>query len=342
MGVRARASRNAGGVDHTLPTNPRGFVLARDVRAAGRLAELRAAVRRGELERRRAGVYRVPLVPDPAASRSELAALRYQTTVLAAAETLGSPVFTGASAAVLAGLPIIGDWPSAVWVLSRDAHGHARAGVTSIARPRSVDVGVVHRDGLATTEIEFTLIQVCRALPLVSALAAVDAALFDRRPRRASAPAPLTTLDRLRDLHARLLPYPRSVRVGAVLARATASAETPLETLSRVSIEELGFPEPELQHELWLPELGRHAVLDFHWPAYGIGAEADGREKYVGGSVQAGLEAVHREKQREDAVRHRLAGFARWEWDHAWHRTVLGRRLTRAGLPMTRRPIVLR
>ena len=58
--------------------------------------------------------------------------------------------------------------------------------------------------------------------------------------------------------------------------------------------------------------------------------------------MEAAVESVHREKQREDAVRHMLDGFARWEWDHAWRRTVLGERLLRAGLPTTRRPLTLR
>lgn len=330
-------------VETSLPMNARGFVLARDLRAAGRLGELRTAVAHGALERQRAGVYRAPFVPVASMSRPEAEAMRYLLAVRAVAETHAAPMFTGYSAVALHGLPLIGAWPSEVFTLSRDEHGHRRAGVISVARPRGIDLEHLALDGYLATPIEFSLIQLCRQAPLIGALTAVDAALLDRRAIDAGAAAPLTTIEALWSLHRRLLPYPRSSRVEAVLARATPRADTPLETLSRVTIEELGFPEPELQHEMWLPELGRRAVLDFHWPEYGIGAEADGRGKYLGdGSVQAGVDAVHREKQREDAVRHALRGFARWEWDHAWHRTIVDQRLRRAGLPIIRRPRTLR
>ncbi len=129
------------------------------------------------------------------------------------------------------------------------------------------------------TSVEFTLLQLARHAPLVAALTATDAAL--RVPRFGDA-APLTTLQRLRAEHERLKPYPRSRRADAVLDRATPLADTPLESGSRLLIEELGFATPELQHELWLPELGRRAFLDFYWPEVGVGAEADGRGKYRG------------------------------------------------------------
>ncbi|MFB9307640.1 hypothetical protein BJY17_002886 [Agromyces hippuratus] len=320
----------------SLPINVDGFILARDVRSVGRLAGLRAAVLDGRVERVRTGVYRPTVRPDPSLSAPEQWAEAYRSVVRAVAQTLTTPIFTGHSAVALAQLPIVGRWPNEVFVLSKNEFGHRRAGVTSVARTR--EVPVESSGGFAVTALEFSLIQMCRRAPLAAALTAVDAAIHVSRTR---APA-RTTLERIHAEHERLLPYPRSLRVAAVLERATPFAETPLETVSRLVIEELGFPAPELQHELWLPELGRSAFLDFHWPDHGIGAEADGRGKYLGpGGVETTIETVLREKDREDAVRRQLRGFARWDWAEAWGRTVLFTKLRGAGLPVVRRPRVL-
>ncbi|HEY9324274.1 MAG TPA: hypothetical protein VIP50_05035 [Agromyces sp.] len=320
----------------SLPINADGFILARDVRSVGRLADLRAALLDGAVERVRTGVYRPAVEPDPSLSAPEQWAEAYRGDVRAVAQMLTTPIFTGHSAIALARLPIVGRWPSEVFVLSKNEFGHRRAGVTSIARTR--EVAVESSGGFAVTGLEFSLIQLCRRAPLAAALTAVDAAIHMSRTR---APAP-TTLERVRAEHERLLPYPRSLRVAAVLERATPLADTPLETVSRLVIEELGFPAPELQHELWLPELGRSAFLDFHWPDYGIGAEADGRGKYLGpGGVETTIDTVLREKDREDAVRRQLRGFARWNWGEAWGRTTLFTKLCGAGLPVVRRPRVL-
>lgn len=325
-----------------LPVNANGFVLTRDVRAAGRLAQLRRAEARGELERVRAGVYRHPADYDETWSTAKRDATEYRVKVRAVAQTLTSPIFTGHSAAALLGLPTVGPWPDDVFVLSRDATGHRRAGVTSVARTRDVDVEQF--GGLAVTSIEFSLVQLCRRANLTAALTAVDAALHAPRligPGRGIACH--TTLDRLIAEHRRQLPYPRSRQVDAVLRRATHLAETPLETLSRVVIEELGFPQPELQHELWLPELDKRAFLDFCWPEYGIGAEADGRGKYEGdGDVLASIATVIAEKEREDAVRRQLRAFTRWNWAEAWGRSVLFTKLRDAGLPVVRKVMALR
>ncbi|WP_169513956.1 type IV toxin-antitoxin system AbiEi family antitoxin domain-containing protein [Agromyces subbeticus] len=324
-----------------FPVNPNGFVLTRDVRAAGRLAQLRNAEARGELERVRAGVYRRPADYDETWSTAKRDAAEYRVKVSGVAQTLSAPIFTGHSAAALLGLPTLGRWPDDVYVLSRDATGHRRAGVTSVARRHEVDVEQLN--GIAMTSIEFSLVQLCRRATLTAALTTVDAALHVPRLGAGHAIAPRTTLDRLIAEHQRLLPYPRSRQVDAVLRRATHLAETPLETLSRVVIEELGFPQPELQHELWLPELGRRAFLDFHWPEYGIGAEADGRGKYeAAGDVPTSIATVIAEKEREDAVRRQVQAFTRWNWAEAWGRSVLFTKLRDAGLPVVRKVMALR
>lgn len=318
-------------------TTPSGFVLARDARVAGLTSTLAAAVADGSLVRVRRGVYRVPPAVNPTLSKPQRAALDYRVQVMAAAETLRSPIFTSYSAVAIHGLPIIGAWPAEVFVLAPDAHGHRRNATISVARIGAVAVESI--DGVAVSSIEHTLIQLCRHAPLGAALVAVDAALssmpWDPTP-------PRTTIERLRAEHERLRPYAGSRRTDAVLRRATSLAATPLETCSRLVMEEFGVPAPVLQHPLWLPETGEWAYLDFYWDAAGAGGEADGDGKYLsGGSSATSARTVVREKKREDAVRRQLRAFDRWDWAEMWARKPLVDRLRRLGLPVGARRIRL-
>ena len=317
-----------------LPMTRHGLIRFDDVRAMGLESELGAALASGRIGRVRRGIYAPNLAGDSRASEGERDAMRYLTEVRAAAETLQRPVFTSFSALVLAGLPIFGRWPTEIYVMSRGLQGHRRTGVISVAG--SYCPTLATEATLEVTSIEFTLIQVCRHASLAAAVTAMDAAL--RVPRFGSG-GPRTTLAAVRAEHERLLPYRGSRRTDAVLARATDKADTPLETIGRLVIEELGFEEPELQHELWLPELGKRAFLDFYWRSVDAGAEADGRGKYLGRSnaPAAVASAVITEKERENAVRRRIRAFDRWDWSETLRRIPLERRLTAMGVPRARR-----
>ncbi|MGR0320920.1 hypothetical protein [Agromyces sp. ZXT2-3] len=319
-----------------FPITEHGFVLARDARASGREAGLYAAARAGTLERVRVGVYRPPPAPRTAGSPSERDAARYRDLVRAVGASLASPVFTSYAAIAIAGLPVFGAWPRHVHVLSQDGHGSRRGDLVRVARIHP-DIPVVTTDGFLTTSIEHSLIQLCRHATLAAALVATDAAL--RIPRTGDSAAAPTTIAALRAEHERLLPYRGSRRVEAVLARATTRADSPLETMSRLVIEEFGFPEPVLQHRMHLPELSRDAMLDFWWPDHRIAGEADGRGKYaLGGSA---VDVVLAEKAREDAVRRQVAGFVRWDWAEMQRRRPIHDRLVAAGLPVVREPVHL-
>jgi hypothetical protein len=358
----------------SLPVDSHGLILFANVRELGRQSELAAALAAGRVERVRRGIYRkVEAVVDPKADlggAAEQQRRAYSIRVHAAARAFATPVFTSYSAAALLGLPIIGSWPGEVFVMSRDPHGSRRHGVVTVARTRDVEVATI--DDCAVTSIEFTLLQLARHAPLVAALTATDAALHV--PRFGGAP-PMTSVERLRAEHARLKPYPGSRRADAVLRRATTLADTPLETGSRLLIEQLGFAEPELQHELWLPELGKRAFLDFYWPELNVGAEADGRGKYRGpaperpaprpressdarfltasrltaeavavaaaAAARSAADVVISEKERENAVRRQLAGFDRWDWGEMQRKHPVAARLTALGVPRVRRPIIL-
>ncbi|MDR6905343.1 putative transcriptional regulator of viral defense system [Agromyces sp. 3263] len=352
---------------HSLPLDQHGFIRSAAVRAIGADAELRAALARGELERARRGLYRAASMHDEHdLAMAERARLAYLSKVHAVAATFHAPVFTSYSAVALLGLPIFGAWPADVFIMSRSEHGRRRSGVVEVARTRDIDVTAV--EGMLVTSIEFTLLQLARHAPLVAALTATDAALH---VPRFGGGQPMTTLECLRSEHDRLKPHPRSRRADAVLDRATPLADTPIESGSRLLIEELGFAPPVLQHELWLPEAGRRAFLDFYWPEIHAGAEADGRGKYLGGNMASPVRgaptapdamgaggrndasraaaaaaefaaaAVIAEKDRENAIRRQLSGFDRWDWNDMMRKRPVEARLARLGVPRTRRPLTL-
>ncbi|BDZ65051.1 hypothetical protein [Agromyces mangrovi Wang et al. 2018] len=317
-----------------FPADDKGIVLARSMREVGQEAELYAAVRRGDLVRIRPGAYRVPTSADMRMSAPERDARRHRLLVQAAAMKLRRPVFTGYSAVAVHGLPIVGKWPDVVEVLVARPTGSRRPGIRYVAtktEPPTVTV-----NGITVVTIEHALVGLARSAPLIAALTATDAALW--RPRERGA-RPKTTMARLLETHEAMLPYRGSRRVGAVFARATDGAESPLETVSRVDFEELGFPQPELQHHMELPELKRDADVDFWWPEHGIAGEADGEGKYRREpGVDATVETVLAEKAREDAIRRRVRAFVRWAWADAWARDPLRTKLEEAGLPIVRRP----
>ncbi len=60
--------------------------------------------------------------------------------------------------------------------------------------------------------------------------------------------------------------------------------------MSRLAFEQLGFEAPEVQHPMWLPELGQQAFLDFYWRSVDAGGEADGR-----GGKYRGVNSVDRQ-----------------------------------------------
>ena len=312
-----------------FPKTAHGFVLARDARALGRQAELASAVRSGQLEVVRRGVYMAPIVAPAEREIAKGRAANYRRQVLAASEVLRSPVFTSYSAIALHGLPIIGHWPKQVFVLAPDTHGYRRSTTVGIARLDEVPLTKV--GDLVVTSLEHSLIQLCRHAAVGPALVAVEAALAAMP--WSDAP-PLTTIERLRVEHARLRPYPHARKVEAVLTRASSLSATPIETCSKLCFEEFGFPPPVQQHAIWLPEQRLNAHLDFYWPDFDAAGEADGDVKYLGQAVpDDAVRVVVEEKKREEAVRRRVRALDRWDWTEMWRRHPLVRRLVGLGLP---------
>ena len=268
-----------------FPTGEFGFVLAVDVRAVGREAELYAAVRSGTLERVRRGVFRHP--PPSEADPLRRSETRFGISrSCAAGLSMGHAVFTSYSAIALAGLPIVG----VAAARRRDVERRERS------PPRRRDPHRPNRRDLddldGRTPDHDDRVQphpFARRAPLATALVATDASSASRRT---GAP-PLTTLGALRAEHERVLPY-QSRRVDAVLTgdirrRHAARDHEPNGHRG------VRFPEPVLQHWRWF-RISVEARTDFFWPDHEVAAEADGRGKYLGNGVLESIDAVLAEK----------------------------------------------
>ena len=138
---------------------------------------------------------------------------RYRLRALAAMSSRQSPIAAGPSAAALLGLPTIGGWPSAVYLLSPTSNSRNRNGVIEIGR--RAGLRIVEQDGMLLTSAADVVWDCCRMLPFLAALAITDAAIHIER---FSDERSLTTLDEVTALHKLRLPYHGSARVARVLA----------------------------------------------------------------------------------------------------------------------------
>jgi hypothetical protein len=293
----------------SLPQTP-ALVLAREseLRGVDRRALARATP--DTLQRLRRGVY-ADSIAYAAASPDE----RYRAHVAAAMLTRVDAVACGMSAAALYGFPLLGEWPSTVFLLASGRSGRRRNGVIEVPRRGTETITAVGH--FAATSHADTLIDVCRVAPFLTALAMVDAAL---KTDRYGHEAPVLTIDDLWSAYEARMPFRNCRKVRRVLEFATDRADSVLETLSRVTIFELGFPEPELQFELHLPRSAHEAFVDFGWPRHRIAGEADGWGKYVNpeyGSAVSPAERVRLEKRRDNELRGIGWTPAHWEWNDA-------------------------
>ena len=312
-----------------FPLGAGGVMPSARSRSAGVSASLLTARDAGELVAVRRGVY----LPS-ARLEGMTAAERHRAQAFAVAHQRPGVVFAGFTAAVLLGMPVVGKVPDHVTVLAKGGSGRRRNGVVEIVRRDAA--GVLTPDGVTTTTMIETVLEVARTRPLLTALAMADAALC--RPRFGDETA-RCTIEELQQAFEAMLPFPGSRRVAAVIERATHLAETPLETLSRVRFEELGFPAPVLQWSVKRARSGSDAFLDFAWPEHRVWGEADGDGKYLGnakrdGDRRSAAEIVRDEKARENEVRAATGwACARWDWSEAWKAGPLRDILLEAGLP---------
>lgn len=278
------------------------------------------AVRRGELERVRRGVY-VDAEEWLATSPRQRVVLQARA---AATSRRATPLFSHATAAILHGLPLVGPPPTDLDVLLIGATGgRSERGITAHrSRDAAEAVAPARLDDIRVTSLERTLIDVAATVALPLSLPMLDHAL-----RLGS-----TTIPDLRaELRRRTSLRARS-RVTRAVSLADGRAADPGESFSRARILDAGFAAPDLQRP-FISGDGSRAVVDFYWDAVNLVGEFDGRVEYSRADGSGDPHALWEEKRREDGLRADGHGIVRWGWDDAWRGEPLRRLLERAGVP---------
>lgn len=269
--------------------------------------EIETMVRRGDLVRVRRGAYLPGPVPTtPAGVREQHRRLLHATL----GQCSDGNVVSHMSAAVLHGLPIWPDQLARVQVI-RDRAGGGRSRRHVIVRGMPLaneDVELV--DGLATTTLARTVVDIACQLPMRRSVPVGDAALRT-----------MEETDAGRDLRAELAEVldRAARRPGVPTARRAVAffdprSESPGESFSRVVMHERGLPPPELQYELFDDNGLLVARSDFAWPELRTLGEFDGLVKYSGQLGGTSSDVVIKEKRREDTIRSYGWQVARWIW----------------------------
>ncbi|RNI22173.1 hypothetical protein [Flexivirga caeni] len=218
--------------------------------------------------------------------------------------------FSHSTADAILDLPAIGNATELVeFATAPDIRGRSpqsRRRRTSLA-PEHIEV-----EGLRVTTFDRTVIDRARSASLESAIAAADAAL------RLGVVEQSALLSQARALPKRS----RGCKMAELaMCLSDARAESPLESLSRTRIFQLGLPMPELQVEFF-DASGFIGRVDFYWRQLGIVGEADGRMKFHvadGLTGDAAEEAVWRAKRRDDRLRRHpdIRDVGHWDWGEA-------------------------
>lgn len=243
---------------------------------------------------------------------------RYLARIHATALTTPGLTFSHESAAVLLGLPIFGE-PSDVHVL-RDPAATSGSWAGLRTHTAAVPRQTTRIGGMQLTSPAETAIDIARSRHLAVGLAVVDGAL---RIDPALSVEQLVAMNEARASsrgrrHARW-----------AIHRGTPLAARALESVSRATVELLGFPDPEPQAPFHVD--GRRYFVDLYWRDADVAGEADGLEKYDG-RYRHPVDTLIDEKRREDGIRRVVSGFARWSWADVVQPARLHRILTAAGL----------
>ena len=261
---------------------------------------------------------------------------KYLVEIRAVIETrVQRPVVSHQSAAALWGLPVVGAWPASVHLLARpESHARSKNGVIAHREQFLVNDDVVEFDGMLVTSPARTVLDLARTANFTDAVVALDHAL---NPKRA-APWVLVSVDMLWSGLERTSSARGRAKATRAIRFAKPNADNAGESLSRVVIFELGFPDPVLQTRHNNPR-GGYYYTDFEWPEFRVIGELDGRDKYLKEEYLRGRtpgQAVVEEKVREDHLRAEGNQFARWGTTDLRPRQSLFRILTNAGLPTIR------
>lgn len=291
--------------------------LTSDLLAAGYShAELARRARTGELLRVRRGAYAEPADEEPDPSEQH-------RLLIAATVPLLSPdaVVSHQSAAALHRWPQFGSLPQVHVTRTSLGSGKRRGYVHLHAAP--LDASEIEcRAGHVVTTAARTVVDLARSTPYAQAVAVGDAAL------RAG-----LELDDVAASLGLATGRPGITRARRVAAFLDPRSESPGESLSRVTLGDLGLAPSHLQYEVYDGErlVGR---TDFCWEQQRTLGEFDGRAKYglSPGERREERDALWAEKWREDALRDLGWQLVRWGSADLQRPRILGDRLRRAFL----------
>lgn len=232
------------------------------------------------------------------------------------------------SAVVMHDLPWFGPLPDRVVLTDPTRERSQRLRFADKVPARGRSVPTVEIDGIATTDLVTTAVDIALRSDRGHAIVVLDAVL-----RRGA---------RREDLIAELERRPTrrgAARAARLIGIADARTESPGESLTNLLFHDLGLPAPILQQE-FRAHGGVVARVDFWFPDQGVVVEFDGLFKYRDRSMRGGRSAedvVVDEKLREDAVRAipGVEGVARVTWRDVLPGGSAPTELRRAGLPVS-------
>ncbi|WP_020391039.1 type IV toxin-antitoxin system AbiEi family antitoxin domain-containing protein [Kribbella catacumbae] len=279
------------------------------------VSQIRERLRDGRWISVRRGFY-AELVDRAGSPPWERQAAEHRLAVHAAARALaGSPVvISHQSAAVLHGLPTWGLDLDRVHVTRTD-RGHGR-----ILARTSHHVGelparaVTTTEGLPTTTIARSVVDASCSAGYEVAVALCDGALQSGRVTKAQ----------LSEELGQMVGWPGTCTAQAAVAFADGRSESVGESRLRVLMDTHGLPEPELQVQFSARDFV--ARVDFYFRQFEVIVEFDGLIKYRDDAV----DAVVREKHREDRLRSAGVLVVRVTWDDLNHPDRLIHRIRQA------------
>lgn len=301
----------------TLDVARDGLISAEALRASGMDSHaVDVLVQRGELRRVRRGWYVLGSTWEAGGPDG-----RYRFFVRAtAADAHQELVLSHHSAAVVHGLPLIGQWPGTVHALLPGATGGSSHRLVTTHRgapdPRAALVA-----GVQVTSLPRTLVDIAAASTFLVGVTMIDHVLHQEAQRVAHdrqmgivGDPPITKEVLLTELDAVHPPRGRHAAERAI-AFANGLSANAGETLGRVRFEELGFEIPELQVRFEVH--GQVYFVDYFWRGVRKIGEFDGHVKYTRAAEMNGRDIVGvvlAEKDRENVLRPLVNSFTRWDW----------------------------
>ena len=227
---------------------------------------------------------------------------------LAAARACPGAVISHQSAAIGRNLPIFGT-KARMPELTVEPDNHSRVPEAHVYRASLPEHHIVPEAGARLTSVARTLVDLARHYSRDAAVVATDAALHRN----------LVEQDQIADVIRYCWNWPGIGRASRALALVDPKAESPLESLSRLAISDLGLPAPEPQLII-ANKFGRFVGrVDFGWDDLGVVGEADGMGKYRSTLAEFEKSALGEEKIRQERLERLGLVVVRWGWADAVH-----------------------